>query len=107
MILTTHGYHTVAFYSQHGVYPGPQVTEIMDSLYGSGYWFAPVFGSEGDAGVVSREWGLSFLTPEWMLSRACPRWRVAEFASGRNEGSQDVFVLEREGVPVSATGGAR
>jgi hypothetical protein len=77
----------------------------MDALYRSGYWFDPVFGRAGDAGVVDSGWGLSFLTPEWMLTRACPPWQVVEFASGRNEGSQDVFVLKR-GEPLSAEGAA-
>ena len=95
LLLTTHGLHTAAFYDREGVYPEQRLKEIMDALYRSGYWFDPVFGDEGDAGVVDRAWGLSFLTPEWLLSRVCPQWRVAEYAAGRNEGSQDVFVLER------------
>ena len=95
LLLTTHGFHTAAFYDREGVYPEQRLKEIMDALYRSGYWFDPVFGDEGDAGVVDRAWGLSFLTPEWLLSRVCPQWRVVEYAAGRNEGSQDVFVLER------------
>jgi glycosyltransferase involved in cell wall biosynthesis/SAM-dependent methyltransferase len=95
LILTAHGYQTVASYAQQAVYSGQRLNEIMDALYRSGFWFEPVFGKEGDSGVVDPEWGMSFLTPEWMLNRACPQWRVVEFASGRNEGNQDVFVLER------------
>jgi glycosyltransferase involved in cell wall biosynthesis/SAM-dependent methyltransferase len=95
LVLTTHGFHTVAFYSRQDVYPDQRLQEIMDALYGAGYWFEPVFGQEGDAGVVDSDWGMSFLTPEWLLTRALPRWRVVEFAAGRNEGNQDVFVLER------------
>jgi SAM-dependent methyltransferase len=101
LVLTTHGYHTVAFYDRQQVYPESRLNEIMDALYRSGYWFDSVFGREGDAGVVDSGWGMSFLTPEWMLTRACPPWRVVEFAAGRNEGNQDVFVLEK-GEPLSA-----
>jgi hypothetical protein len=25
----------------------------------------------------------------------CPRWRVLEYAAGRNQNNQDVYVLER------------
>lgn len=103
LVLTTHGYNTVAFYDRQHVYPESRLNEIMDALYRSGYWFDPVFGREGDAGVVDSGWGLSFLTSEWMLARACPEWRVVEFAAGRNEGSQDVFVLGRaEEISVEA-----
>jgi GT2 family glycosyltransferase/SAM-dependent methyltransferase len=95
LVLTTHGFHTVAFYTREGVYPEQRLQEITDALYGSGYWFEPVFGREGDAGVVDSGWGMSFLTPEWLLTWALPHWRVVEFAAGGNEGNQDVFVLER------------
>lgn len=95
LVLTTHGFHTVAFYGRQGVYPDQRLQDILDALYGSGYWFEPVFGQGGDAGVVDSGWGMSFLTPEWLLTRALPHWSVVEFAPGRNERNQDVFVLER------------
>jgi len=30
-----------------------------------------------------------------MLTQLCPRWRVLEFAPGRNQDNQDVYVLQR------------
>jgi hypothetical protein len=35
------------------------------------------------------------MTPDWLLARATPRWRLAQFAPGRVEDAQDLFVLER------------
>ncbi len=40
-------------------------------------------------------WGTAFLSPEWVLAQLSPRWRVLEFAPGRNQDNQDVFVLQR------------
>ena len=60
-----------------------------------GWWYAPEFGEEGDWGVVNPDWGTAFVSPEWMLTQLCPRWRVLEFAPGRNQDNQDVYVLQR------------
>jgi hypothetical protein len=60
-----------------------------------GWWYAPEFGEEGDWGVVNPDWSTAFLSPEWMLTQLCPRWRVLEFAPGRNQENQDVYVLQR------------
>ena len=46
-------------------------------------------------GVVTPDWGTAFLSPEWMLAKLCPAWRVLEFAPGRNQENQDVYVLQR------------
>jgi hypothetical protein len=72
-----------------------QSLEIRDALYRDGCWYAPEFGDEGDWGVVNPEWGTAFLSPEWMLTELPPQWRVLEFAAGRNQENQDVYVLER------------
>ena len=45
--------------------------------------------------MVNPDWGTAFLSPEWMLTHLCPRWRVLEFAPGRNQENQDVYVLQR------------
>jgi hypothetical protein len=45
--------------------------------------------------VVNQSWGTCFLSPEWMLGKLCPLWRVREFAAGRNQANQDVYVLQR------------
>ena len=64
-------------------------------LYRQNSRYAPEFGEEGDWGVVNPDWGTAFLSPEWMLTHLCPRWRVLEFAPGRNQENQDVYVLQR------------
>jgi O-antigen biosynthesis protein len=95
LVLTTHGYQTLAFYDEHASLPRTELREIRDSLYRSGFWFGPVFGEHGDWGLQSPEWGLAFLTPEWLLRRALSHWHVDAFGSGRNQNNQDVFVLGR------------
>ncbi len=95
LVLTTHGLAAVAYYAQHGLRTPQQSQEIADALYREGCWYAPEFGEEGDWGVVNPDWGTAFLTPEWLLAQLCPRWRVLEFAPGRNQDNQDVYVLQR------------
>jgi SAM-dependent methyltransferase len=94
LVCTTHGLTSVAYSAAHGR-SEEQVEEILDSLYRQGSWYAPEFGEEGDWGVVNPDWGTAFLSPEWMLTHLCPRWRVLEFAPGRNQENQDVYVLQR------------
>lgn len=95
LVLTTHGLTSVAFYAEHGLRPIEQSREIAETLYRTGWWYGAEFGPEGDWGVVSDSWGTAFLTPEWLIAQLCPRWRVLEFAPGRNQQNQDVFVLQR------------
>jgi SAM-dependent methyltransferase len=95
LVCTTHGLTSVAYYAAHGHRTLEQSQEIADSLYREGSWYAPEFGEEGDWGVVNPDWGTAFLTSEWMLTHLCPRWRVLEFAPGRNQENQDVYVLQR------------
>ena len=56
--------------------------------------FTDEFGETGDWGVVNPAWGSAFVSPEWLLSKLCPTWRVLEFAPGRNQVNQDVYVLQ-------------
>lgn len=93
LVCTTHGLTSVAHESR-GRSP-EQSEEILDALYSQGFWYAAEFGEEGDWGVVNPDWGTAFLSPEWMLTQLCPRWRVLEFAPGRNQDNQDVYVLQR------------
>jgi hypothetical protein len=95
LVFTTHGHQSVAYYVEKGDRSASQGREIIDSLYRHGYWYAAEFGQAGDAGVVNPEWGTAFLSTEWVLSRLCPRWRVLEYAAGRNQNNQDVYVLQR------------
>jgi SAM-dependent methyltransferase len=95
LILTTHGLTTVAYDAEHGRRSSEQLEDIRGALYRRGWWYAPEFGEQGDWGVTNPAWGTAFLAPEWLLAELCPRWRVAEFAPGRDQGNQDVYVLER------------
>jgi SAM-dependent methyltransferase len=95
LVCTTHGLMAVGFYATRDLRTPGQSQEILDALYRQGWWYAPEFGEEGDWGVVNPDWGTAFLSPEWMLTQLCPRWRVLEFAPGRNQENQDVYVLQR------------
>lgn len=95
LVCTTHGLTSVAHYALGEMRTPEQSLEIRDALYRNGSWYAAEFGEEGDWGVVNPDWGTAFLTPEWMLTNLCPAWRVLEFAPGRNQENQDVYVLQR------------
>jgi SAM-dependent methyltransferase len=95
LVCTTHGFTSVALYAQLSLRTPQQSDEIIGDLYRQGWWYAPEFGEAGDWGVVNPDWGTAFLSPEWVLTHLCPRWRVLEFAPGRNQENQDVYVLQR------------
>jgi SAM-dependent methyltransferase len=95
LVCTTHGLTSVALCATHELRTPDQSREIADDLYSKGWWYSAEFGEEGDWGVVNPDWGTAFLSPEWLLAQLCPSWRVVEFAAGRNQGNQDVYVLER------------
>ncbi len=96
LVCTTHGLTSVAYYAPaQPAHTSSKSEEILGALYRQGWWYAPEFGEEGDWGVVNPDWGTAFLSPEWMLTQLCPRWRVLEFAPGRNQDNQDVYVLQR------------
>ena len=95
LVCTTHGLTSIAHYAAHELRSVEQSREIRDALYRDGCWYAPEFGEQGDWGVVNPDWGTAFLSPEWMLTHLCPRWRIVEFAPGRNQENQDVYVLQR------------
>jgi SAM-dependent methyltransferase len=95
LVMTTHGMASVGFYATNSLRMPQQSDEILGALYREGWWYAPEFGEQGDWGVVNPDWGTAFLSPEWVLTQLCPRWRVLEFAPGRNQNNQDVYVLRR------------
>jgi SAM-dependent methyltransferase len=95
LVCTTHGPTSVGHYVLLQHRTPQQADEILGALYQRGWWYAPEFGEQGDWGVVNPDWGTAFLSPEWMLTHLCPHWRVLEFAPGRNQENQDVYVLER------------
>lgn len=95
LLLTTHGFHTVAHDLAVGRRGPGQLAEIRAALYEHGFWFKDEFGDHGDHGVGGADWGSAFLTPEWLAWHATPTWRIAGFAPGRVEDNQDAYVLER------------
>jgi SAM-dependent methyltransferase len=95
LISTTHGNEAIAFYNRLGLRANQQLAEVQQALYESGYWYAAEFGETGDWGVVNPEWGTSFVSAEWMLDNLTPKWQLAEYATGRNEDNQDVYVLRK------------
>ena len=95
LVFTTHGSQSVAFAAASGARSTEQCEQIRDALYRDGYWYKPEFGEAGDEGVVNPDWGTSFQSAEWLVANLCPQWHVLEFAPGRNQRNQDVYVLER------------
>jgi SAM-dependent methyltransferase len=95
LVFTTHGPTSVAHDASAGRRAPQQLDEILEALYRRGWWYRAEFGEEGDWGMVNAAWGTTFLSPEWLLGELCPAWRVLEFAAGRNQSNQDVYVLER------------
>jgi SAM-dependent methyltransferase len=95
LVLTTHGYQTIAHTHAQQLRSVEQLTEVSQALYQSGFWYAPEFGEQGDHGVANPDWGTAFLSPEWLLARSTPEWSVGLFAPGRVEENQDLYVLER------------
>jgi SAM-dependent methyltransferase len=95
LVCTTHGLTSVALYALLALRTPRQSDEIVGALYRDGWWYASEFGEQGDWGVVNPDWGTAFLSPEWVLAQLCPRWRVLEFAPGRNQDNQDIYVLQR------------
>jgi SAM-dependent methyltransferase len=95
LVITTHGLTSVDYYLKSGQRSIAQSQEIEHDLYKRGWWYSAEFGAQGDWGVVDPHWGTAFVSPEWLLSQLSPAWRVLEFAPGRNQDNQDVYVLQR------------
>jgi SAM-dependent methyltransferase len=95
LVLSTHGLESCSYYAERLMRPIRNLVEIRSTLYDRGFWFAPETGGIEQWGLEDPEWGMAFMTPEWVLEHLCPAWRVLEFAAGRNERNQDVYVLQR------------
>jgi SAM-dependent methyltransferase len=95
LIITTHGYRSIAYLAENRLHDPLTLAEIRDSLYSRGFCFAPIFGKAGDWGYVHREWGEAFLSPEWLLAHVHPAWTVTKFEIGRVENNQDIYTLQR------------
>lgn len=94
LVLITHGPHSIAHASANGSREPAQLEEIERALYRDGFWFVDEFGSEGDFGLRTAEWGTAFFSPEWLLQRTSGAWRVGAFHPGRVQDNQDLYVLE-------------
>jgi SAM-dependent methyltransferase len=95
LVMTIHGPTAVAHYATNRLRTVEQSVEIEHALYDRGWWYAAEFGAKGDWGVLDPSWGTAFLSPEWLLTQLCPAWRVLEYAPGRNQENQDLYVLQR------------
>jgi SAM-dependent methyltransferase len=95
LVLSAHGHATLAHDEAAGRRGTEQLEEIERALYESGFWFKDEFGPQGDHGVANPDWGTAFLTPEWLLAHGTPDWELVEYAPGRVEGNQDLYVLRR------------
>jgi SAM-dependent methyltransferase len=95
LLLTTHGWHSVAHYAGNGLRSEANLRDISRALRRSGFWYAAEFGEQGDFGVRHAEWGTAFMTADWLASLASNEWRIETFASGAVEDNQDLFVLTR------------
>jgi len=95
LVMTTHGLTSVDHYLKGNERSLEQSREIETALYRRGTWYRAEFGPEGDWGVTDPAWGNAFLSAEWLLAQLCPSWRVLEFAPGRNQDNQDVYVLQK------------
>src|SRR5262245_3061135 len=66
LLITTHGFQSVAHARSVGQRSNEQLTEVLAVLYREGHWYKPEFGEHGDHGVVSPGWGGAFLSGEWL-----------------------------------------
>jgi SAM-dependent methyltransferase len=95
LVLTTHGYDSLAYLARRRLRSRAALMSVREDLYLNGFAFLDTFGEAGDWGIVSPDWGDAFISAEWLLAKA-PQFDVVDFAGGRNEGNQDVWVLRRE-----------
>jgi SAM-dependent methyltransferase len=95
LVLTAHGYQTLAHDESAGMRAPEQLEEIARALYEGGFCFKDEFGEAGDHGITNPGWGTAFLSPEWALANTTRDWLVEAFVPGRVEDNQDLYVLRR------------
>jgi SAM-dependent methyltransferase len=95
LVFTTHGIASIGRQVAAGSMIATDALRCSEALYERGFWFAEVFGRDGDHGVVSSEWGMAYLTPEWLVSRVLPDWKLLLYEPGRLDANQDLYALER------------
>lgn len=97
LIITTQGWHSGHYLARWKLWSRDILDEAMAGMFRRGTYFQDVFGEEGDSGVSSPDWGMTWVSPEWLLTHLTPKWSVAYFRPGRVETNQDVMVLTRRG----------
>jgi SAM-dependent methyltransferase len=95
LLMTTHGWHSIAHYARNGLRSKQNLAEISQALCEGGFWYRPEFGEQGDFGIRNADWGTAYMSAEWLLARTRGKWRVGAFFSGAVEENQDLFVLLR------------
>lgn len=95
LLLTTHGLNTFATYVRGELMNRGLIAEGVDTMLRDGVAFYDVFGEDGDWGVKDEGWGNSFVLAEWLVEHATPQWSIRLLRSGRLDGNQDAYVLER------------
>jgi SAM-dependent methyltransferase len=93
LLLSTHGWHSVAHYAGNGLRTPEQLRDISRALRRDGFWYRAEFGEQGDFGIRNPAWGTAFMTADWLQSKTGSAWRIGAFASGGVEANQDLFVL--------------
>ena len=95
LIFTTQGTASLAHYLRHGEIDDEYAVSATEALLVAGHGFNPVFGSDGDHGVESPEWGMGHLSLEWLARHTLPHWTLESYEPGRIEENQDLVVLRR------------
>ena len=95
LLVTTHGIASLRRQVEAGAMIPSVAVECSEALYRTGFWYAEVFGEQGDHGVASADWGMAYMTPEWLLARILPSWRVLLYEPARLDANQDLYLLER------------
>jgi SAM-dependent methyltransferase len=95
LVITTHGYESIAHDRRTEMRSLEQLTEISEALYRHGYWYKPEYAGRGDHGIDTPDWGAAFWTSEWLLSHVLQHWTLRAFMPGRAEDNQDLYVIQR------------
>ena len=95
LLLTTHGFQTIAHTHAHGLRSAEQLTDVSRRPLRARLLVRARVRRAGRPRRGEPRLGNGFHLPEWLLARVTPEWRVGLFAPGRVEDNQDLYVLER------------
>jgi hypothetical protein len=94
-VLTAQGFPSLAHYLRSGQVRHDYAIRGAEALIARGRHFVEVFGSDGDMGVRSPEWGMAYVTLDWLCSLALGAWELALHEPARIDANQDLVVLRR------------